>query len=167
MEDGWKEFGVPQTQAVNMNTHFNCIYTKTKCVSAFGHAEKGWWSLKKSTGQFSVDEICLAAVKRCHLPGLPEIDNAWSQHRTSFSVKNLINDTHLFLPQNYALPLLMLKWFSEGWFFFPQAWGEYYHLPGTVRCKKGRLGLELSKNFRGFVKFCLKQSTGLKSPHLV
>lgn len=99
---------------------------------------------RKSAGKFSVDEICLAVVKRCHLPGLPEIDNAWSQCCTSFSVKNVVNDTHLFLPQNYTLPLLMLKWFSER-SVFSSTLGWWHHFPGTISCKKGRLGLELSK----------------------
>lgn len=41
MEDGWKEVGIPQMQALNMNIHFNCIYKEIKCVSAFGYPEKG------------------------------------------------------------------------------------------------------------------------------
>lgn len=161
MEGGWSASDARCQYEYTFQLHFT-----RKCVSAFGHPKKGWWPLQ---------EECRAIFCWWNLPGsclemsstrLPEIDNAWSQYCTSFSVKNLINDTHCFLPQNYTLPLLMLKWFSEGSFFFPQAWDEWYHLPGTVSCKKGRLSLELSKSFRGFDKFSLKQGTDLKSPRL-
>lgn len=51
MEDGWKEVGVPQMQAVNMNTHFNCIY-KEMCLSFWTSQKRMMTLAGKVQGNF-------------------------------------------------------------------------------------------------------------------
>lgn len=61
---------------------------------------------REGAGHFTVDDICLAVVNSCHLPGL----HKWVEPEVNAAIHFLLkNDQQLSsFSQNYALSLLML-----------------------------------------------------------
>lgn len=78
----------------------------------------------------------------------------WSQYCTSFSIKTMICNSHLFLYQNFVLPFLMFELCSVFWFFFfPGVWSESEACAGKLSCKRVRWDLIFSEMWAFFVCF--------------